>query len=366
MKIMYLCSRLSPTGPINQLYNIINHINSIQFDTYIVTLSKEEPNSRASEFEAEGCEISTLNVGSVPNPITVLRKYRGVIRRIDPDIIHSHGFRADLLSSFIPVSAKTVSTVHSYHYHHHPIEYGSNFGQIMAWLHVNSLKRIEKPVACSRSVSSKLQEHSVQSDVIQNGVCPTKFEPSKDMEKKSIRVDLGIKEDENVFISMGLNNRKDPMTVINGFKNASLNNSRLIMVSDGPLLEHCRQEVSDFPSIEVLGRVPAVEKYLQASDWFVSASRYEGFPMAVLEALSSGLPVCLSDIGPHREILEHDERAGILFSCGNQDELANVMKALLNDSHNIQNSVARNIIENELNSERMSVEYQNLYRDIIV
>lgn len=56
------------------------------------------------------------------------------------------------------------------------------------------------------------------------------------------------------------------------------------------------------PSVVFHGFVDNVVPWLQASDLFVSASASEGMPLAVLEALSCGLPALLSDIPPHREI----------------------------------------------------------------
>lgn len=52
-----------------------------------------------------------------------------------------------------------------------------------------------------------------------------------------------------------------------------------------------------------------IERY-QCSDVFVSISRDEGQPNAVLEAMACGLPVLLSSIGPHEEILG-DSGAGL-------------------------------------------------------
>ncbi|MCA9396385.1 MAG: glycosyltransferase family 4 protein, partial [Candidatus Omnitrophica bacterium] len=52
-------------------------------------------------------------------------------------------------------------------------------------------------------------------------------------------------------------------------------------------------------------------KLYQSSDCYISASRYEGMPNTALEAMASGLPLFVSDIGGHRELT--DESNGILF-----------------------------------------------------
>ncbi|TLZ45503.1 MAG: glycosyltransferase family 4 protein [Methanobacteriota archaeon] len=48
-----------------------------------------------------------------------------------------------------------------------------------------------------------------------------------------------------------------------------------------------------------------VPSYLAASDVFVYPSPWEGSPNAVMEAMAAGLPVVVSDIPAHREIVEH-------------------------------------------------------------
>ncbi|RMD87039.1 MAG: glycosyltransferase [Candidatus Dadabacteria bacterium] len=53
--------------------------------------------------------------------------------------------------------------------------------------------------------------------------------------------------------------------------------------------------------------------YLSVSEYYMTASKYEGMPNAVLEAMSAGLVVLASDIKPHRELIE-DGKSGIIFS----------------------------------------------------
>ena len=69
-----------------------------------------------------------------------------------------------------------------------------------------------------------------------------------------------------------------------------------------------------------------VKDYLQAADIFISTAVSEGLPNTVLEALSSGLPCILSDIGPHREIIEKNVGAGKLFKLRDSVELSKIME----------------------------------------
>ena len=72
------------------------------------------------------------------------------------------------------------------------------------------------------------------------------------------------------------------------------------------------------------GFSPDVVSWLQAADLFVSASRSEGMPLAVLEALSCGCPALLSDIAPHCEIAEdvQDQSCVRLFDATNEETCA--------------------------------------------
>ncbi|MEW5821154.1 MAG: glycosyltransferase family 4 protein [Cyanobacteriota bacterium] len=55
---------------------------------------------------------------------------------------------------------------------------------------------------------------------------------------------------------------------------------------------------------------------------YISSSRLEGLPITVLEAMSYSLPVILSDIGPHKEVLEFEEFAGFNFKTNDIQDCA--------------------------------------------
>lgn len=72
-------------------------------------------------------------------------------------------------------------------------------------------------------------------------------------------------------------------------------------------------------------------EYYNCADMFVLPSRYEGLPNTLLEAMSCGLPVIVSDAssGP-LEYVEH-EVTGLVVPVGNPDRLADAMERLIGD-----------------------------------
>jgi len=101
---------------------------------------------------------------------------------------------------------------------------------------------------------------------------------------------------------------------------------RLLLLGDAAPdeLEELRVRLENLPNqnrILSIGPVPDVADYLSASDVFILPSRYEGMPLALLEAMANELPVILSDIPVHRLLVER-AGAGWTFRSGDADDLA--------------------------------------------
>ncbi len=100
---------------------------------------------------------------------------------------------------------------------------------------------------------------------------------------------------------------KDPATLVRAFAEGAGRDDRLVMVGEGPLageVEAVAAARGVEERVRFTGLVPRDEVYRlnRAGDVFVTTSRGEGLPVAMLEAMACGLPVVASDIPPHREI----------------------------------------------------------------
>ncbi|MFD9728264.1 glycosyltransferase [Streptomyces sp. NPDC059072] len=101
-------------------------------------------------------------------------------------------------------------------------------------------------------------------------------------------------------------------------------------VEEPALRAHCASLGLD-ESVEWMGSTDDVLGALRGASVFAQASRAEGFPITLLEAMAAGLPVAAFDCAPGvREIVRHGED-GLLARLGNTMELAGHLDALMSD-----------------------------------
>ena len=85
----------------------------------------------------------------------------------------------------------------------------------------------------------------------------------------------------------------------------------------------CAFIASGLPRSEALG-------WVKAADVFVLNSRYEGFPHALIEAMTLGTPVVATDTRAHRTILDHG-KTGVLIPPGDDDALERALLEIRNN-----------------------------------
>jgi len=135
-----------------------------------------------------------------------------------------------------------------------------------------------------------------------NGVDTTRFAPASPERVLAARRRLGCWQGEVVVGSVGhLREEKNHKRLLNAFAAlASQQPARLLLLGEGPLRESLAQQARELgiaDRVSFTGLVQDTWEYYPAMDGLAMSSDTEQMPIAVLEAMSMGLPVVSTDVG---------------------------------------------------------------------
>ena len=145
---------------------------------------------------------------------------------------------------------------------------------------------------------------------------------------------------------------------------------QVLVCGEGPDAGELKQLASDLGianRVRFLGYVGNLYALMKAADVFVSVSKFEGQPNAVMEAMACRCPLVVSNIPEHREFL--DLRSAFIASVDSVDSVADQILACLRsaDVAREQAANARTIAERwdlGTNADRYLEAYQSILHDV--
>ena len=164
---------------------------------------------------------------------------------------------------------------------------------------------------------------------------------------------------------------KNPFTALTAFEQSKNPSSRMVFIGDGSLrtalIQHSREAAFD-EQVTFTGLIPREKVFEQLlnADLFISTSRGEGLPVAVLEAMACRCPVLLSDIPPHREIaegaefiplVEPDDVAGFAWEIAKFREMSASEREVVGWQ-------CRKLVEERFSLQTMHARYEEIYAQI--
>ncbi len=187
------------------------------------------------------------------------------------------------------------------------------------------------------------REYGVSAELVRNGVDTRRYRPARDAsERRRDRDGFGLGDRFTVMTVGGIEPRKGSLTLLDGFATLCelvAQRDPLLIVAGGATLFDYRHEVDRFharlaeldlePRVRVLGslRDGQIEALYRAADAFAFPSTKEGFGLAALEALASGLPVVASELEAFTTYLEHGRNA-LLVPVGDGRALGRALAEL--------------------------------------
>jgi glycosyltransferase involved in cell wall biosynthesis len=161
--------------------------------------------------------------------------------------------------------------------------------------------------------------------------------------RSAIRYELGLAADAVVVVIVAaLRPEKRVADFVEAIRRARRSRPELhgVIVGDGPERPAIEAAAAETGSVTLLGQRDDVPRILQAADVFALTSEYEAAPMAILEAMASGLPVVATDVGGVRRVVR-DGDTGLLIAPRQPGRIAAALARLSGDEE-LRRTLGRN------------------------
>jgi glycosyltransferase EpsD len=324
-----------------------------------------------------GCKIYNIEFQRSPFKKANYKAYIKIKKLIasgEYQLVHTHTPVASFLTRLACrniSNIKVLYTVHGFHFF--------KGAPLINWLLYYPIEKwLSKYTDCLITINdedyelavNKLKARSVKK-VPGVGVDLNKFVPQKLEKKKELRKQYGYSDDDFILIYVGeLNYNKHQdllIKVVHVLKN-KIPNIKLLLVGDGRLIEDYKQQVINLKLedyIHFLGYRKDVPNLMAIADVAVSASRREGLPVNVMEAMATGLPLVVTDCRGNRDLVANGEN-GFVVALDDIDAFADAIEKLYN-SQELRTKFGRANLEmiKKYSLENVMRCMEEIYRDYI-
>ena len=316
------------------------------FSHHVAVPWRETEEPLRKEFDALGAKTIVLNLRRSLVPLTVLRLvtvFRLVtyVRRHGIDLIHTNTTPWDTYLGLIVGRLTGRPVVNTFHTMRYPAtlkdaEWGLFRGVVRVVTAV-SAPVIEDWQTCIRALG--IDAGDVR--LIHPGVSDRFTQPVSDSKVTKLSTELGLCSSEQrggpvltivARLVEGKGHEHLPFVVVSLVERYP--HLRLLVVGEGPLrqdIEESFRETGVADHVTMLGNRSDIPEILAITDLFILPSRGEGFGLAVLEAMASGVPVVAFDI-PSLHDFFVDGEYGRLTEVGSAEALADAAALILGDA----------------------------------
>lgn len=335
VRVLHVVWRLSPRGGEGALVRaVLRSLDEGEFDVHVCSI---RPPTADDELDALGSGVQRHHLGfagglSLRDRLRVLQAVARVVRALDPDVLHVHSGTAWYS---IPASVRMRTSAKLLEIQDSPAS-----RRISAANH-----RVQRFMV--RRLGFRVLTHSRE---VQEGVERTYGLPAgstsrfplgidaptgAERDRQELRARAGISPDDVVVLYVARlvpSKRPDEFVEIAARVVEARPHPRFVLVGSGPLADELAERARAAgltDRIWILGHVPRLDVWYRAADVFLSTSEYEGFGLAVADALAYGLPVVATGVGGIPDVVEGG--GAVLVAAGDVDAATAAVLRLADD-----------------------------------
>jgi glycosyltransferase involved in cell wall biosynthesis len=366
MKVLHIISSGGMYGAEAVILNLSQALNESSDSSVLGVFSNSSnPNLQIHKSALrEGIESNLIPCkGQIDG--TVATSIRDLAARTKADVVHAHGYKADVYTyvALRGTATPVVSTCHNW-LKDNPLV--SFYGMVDRFV----LRNYDAVIAVSYEVRTRLLKAGVGAEkihFIRNGIDLRPFAQAVPS--------LSAASDSANSLAVGwigrLSKEKGPDIFLHAAARVlvACPDARFVIVGDGPDLDDVNALIDQLAirkNVSLAGRREDMPSVYASLDLMVSSSRQEGLPMAILEGMASGLALVATAVGEVPTVVL-DGQTGVVVPPEDVDALAAAIIKLLQDStlRKSFGNAAIKLIEEQFSAQRMAAEYLNVYNEVI-
>jgi glycosyltransferase involved in cell wall biosynthesis len=304
IKVLHVIARMNVGGTARYVGDLVSNIPDSALATgYVQGSEIEDPVVN---------DLTTFRLAHMGRKISPINDFkawlelRRIVKELNPQILHTHTFKAGLIGRLVGGNHKRV---HTFHGHLFDDQSFSPLAKKLITLTERHLaRRTNILISVGEKVGQELRGAGIGNTKNWVSIAPgVKALPKID--KIEARKLLGLNADVFLVGWMArMTGVKNPLLALDVAK--KLPKTQFVMAGGGDMLERIRAEAPS--NVQVIGWTDAAT-FWSAIDCALSTSDNEGMPIALIEAQLAGVPVVATDVGSNSEVISQGS-TGLLTS----------------------------------------------------
>jgi glycosyltransferase involved in cell wall biosynthesis len=292
---------------------------------YVGELVEKIPNSKLAMGYVQGSEIEDPSVEkfdpirikylgrklSLINDFRAWSELRKIVKELEPEVVHTHTFKAGLIGRLVGGNHKRVHTYHGHLFADHSF---SGFELVLIKIVEKFLaRRTNILISVGKKVGDELRSEGIGKRCNWLSIAPG-VSALRVFERGQARRYLKIHSNEILIGWMArMEEVKNPFLLLEIA--LRLPDSNFVMAGGGEMLK--KVKVNAPKNVKVIGWADAA-KFWSAVDCAISTSNNEGMPIALIEAQLAGVPVVATNVGSTSEVIENGV-TGLITSSSSKE-----------------------------------------------